>query len=113
MLRKQTLVVHGDVYFIERPHSFGGDPPGHVAKSHVLYCPRCHTQWAVLYFDDDEDFWPVGQFCEECGVKDDWCPVPGSCLVEEGFGIIDEGLLAALPSALLRREFELTLKAYS
>jgi hypothetical protein len=65
-----------------------------------------------LRFDDDKYVWPVAQFCELCNERDDWIPVPGSLLHEEGWGIIDDSLLAALPEELVRREFLLHIKVY-
>jgi hypothetical protein len=69
---------------------------------------------------DEHICWPVAQFCETCQtsptgllVKSDWCPVPGSLLVEEGWGVIDTALLNALPDSLVTREFNLHLRAYS
>ena len=113
MLRKQVIVLGDEVWEVSREHAYGGNPAGRVAYSHILYCPRCCKQWAALYFPDEKDCWPRGQFCADCGVVGDWNPIAGSLLVEEGYGVIDESLLAALPIPLLRREFELTLKAYS
>lgn len=97
---------------VQRHHSFG--PDTHVAKSHTLFCPRCCQIWAILKFPDDECVWPVPQFCENCQPEEGtWQPVPGSLLAEEGYGVIDESLLVALPPDLLRREFTLHLRNYS
>ena len=100
--------------FIEREHSFNGQM--NVAKSHMLICPKCKHKWAELelYPEDGQQelLWPVAQTCENCSIEDEWMPVPGSLLVEEGWGIIDDSLLAALPEELLRREFWLHIKAY-
>lgn len=103
-------------YRISRSHSFGhpGQPPGHVAKSHCLVCPGCQRVWAKLVLDQEPFLvWPVAQFCSDCQITTTWLPVPGSLLVEEGFGVIDRELLWALPAPLLRREFDLHLRAYS
>jgi len=101
---------------VHRHHSFGSDT--YLAKSHALFCPSCQTVWAILKFVDDTEVWPVAQFCENCDPKasvlySPWYPVPGSLLVEEGWGVIDESLLAVLPEQFLKREFNLHLKAYS
>jgi len=121
VIRTQSIALStGDdwaISYVHRKHSFGGDPPTHEAKSHALFCPSCHIVWAVLRFVGEEEVWPVGQFCQLHQVqrtrKSEWCPVPGSILVEEGWGVIDEALLFALPEPLLRREFDLHIKAYS
>ncbi len=101
-------------YIVEREHSFQGHADGwYVAKSHCLYCPLCQQIWATLKFTDDTLVWSRDQICEGCFiVKDEWMPVPGSLLVEEGYGVIDTALLDALPDELLKREVELHLKAY-
>jgi len=112
MIRTQKLTVEGvcDTY-VHREHSF--DSQSHVAWSIMLICPRCQHPWAVLKFLEDQDVWPEAAYCEFCGIKDDWHPVPGSVLVEEGWGVIDDSLLGALPENVLRREFNLHLRAYS
>lgn len=78
------------------PSDFGG---WNYAHSLVLVCPRCLARWAVLAFDE-EDMHPQGVYCEHHG---------DGRLIHAG-GAIDHPLLNALPEALLRREFELTLK---
>jgi hypothetical protein len=101
-----TLPNH---WYIEREHAFNDQH--NVAVSQLLICPRCHKTWAKLEFDGDRCAWPVAQFCENCNEPDEWIPVPGSLLNEEGWGIIDDSLLAALPEELVRREFNLHIKA--
>lgn len=105
---------------VPREHSFGhpGQPPGYVARSHCLFCPKCERVWAHLRLIGQDGkhaacTWPVAQSCAQCQVITPWLPVPGSLLVEEGWGVIDLELLWALPEPLLRREFDLHLKAYS
>lgn len=109
-----TLSMVGS-FAIHREHSFGrpGEPPGYLAKSHCLFCPRCQRLWATLAIQGEFLIWPVAQTCSECQISDEWMPVPGSLLAEEGFGVIDLELLWALPEPLLRREFDLHLKVYS
>jgi hypothetical protein len=117
MIRTQQVKLRGrydnqwSECYIHREHSFGDQM--HVACSEMLVCPRCRDVWAYLIFRDEVDCWPTAQFCENCVIaKDDWHPVPGSLLVEEGYGVIDDALLAALPYDLVKREFDLHLKAY-
>lgn len=97
-------------FFVHREHAFGGDT--HVACSEVLICPQCGQIWARLKFLDDSEVWPRPQTCELCTYRDDWLPVPGSLLVEEGYGVIDDALLTSLPDPLVIREFNLHLKVY-
>ena len=102
-------------FHVHRNHSFGGDT--HEAKSHALFCPSCKEVWAVLRFLDENEVWAVNQFCEHCKPEREleavWHPVPGSILVEEGWGLIDEALLYALPEPLVKREYLLHERAYS
>lgn len=95
------------VYRLEREHSweveFGSY---HVAVSHCLFCPACGRIWATLSFPDETLIWPRAAFCAHCSrFAGAWDPTPGSLLYEEGWGVIDVALLAALPSVLVRREF--------
>lgn len=121
MIRAQKVVVQvGSEWLVtrvHREHSFHQQT--HVAKSHALFCPACQEVWAILKFEDDDDdyVWPVAQFCEHhkpegLTKQSGWFPVPGSILVEEGWGVIDDSLLRALPKELLRREFDLHVRAY-
>lgn len=111
MIRTQEVCFNGKSHYVHREHSFGGQT--HIARSHMLVCPKCRQTWAWLKFVDDTLCWPQGQFCKDCGATDYWHPVPGSLLVEEGYGVIDESLLDKLPLELLQREFELHIKAYN
>lgn len=116
MIRTQMVMVEGKTYYLHRNHAFPGHTLDgwHVASSQILVCPTCWEPWAVLKFVDDQQAWPTAQFCRSCSPPADnnWYPVPGSILVEEGWGVIDTALLAALPEDLLRREFNLHMKAY-
>lgn len=96
-------------FVVNREHSFSDHH--YVAKSHGLICPQCRRQWATLKFTDDALVWPVAQFCENHPIPDEWMPVPGSILNEEGWGVIDDSLLAVLPDELVVREFHLHIKA--
>ena len=112
MILRQRIVLDDRVWEIHRHHSFGDST--HVACSQLLVCPACSRPWAMLHLLDEDPFvWPYAAFCGCIPYRDDWRPVPGSILIEEGWGLIDESLLAALPPELVRREFDLHLKAYS
>jgi hypothetical protein len=110
VIRTQSLTLGESVAWVHREHNFSF---GHVATSCLLVCPACRRSWAELKFVDDSFVWPRSQFCEQCWHTDEWHPVPGSLFVEEGWGVIDDSLLKALPDDLLLREFNLHLKAYS
>ena len=120
MIRTQKIILGNwwdeggaKTFYVHRQHSFGGE--GHVAYSQLLVCPMCTHIWATLKFVDEELCWPVAQFCELCHPREKFSlhPVAGSLLVEEGYGVIDDSLLAALPPELVEREFNLHLRAYT
>lgn len=118
MIRTQKILMGDLAVYIHREHSFQGlHPDGwHVACSRILVCPACWEAWALLKFVDDTYAWPIPQFCGSCQPptrEHGWYPVPGSLLVEEGWGVIDTALLNALPAELVRREFDLHMGAYS
>lgn len=121
MIRTQMVMLglgeDSKVVYIHRNHSFPGLTleGWHVAHSRLLVCPQCWNAWALLKFVDDTYAWPTAQFCKDCSppVQEfGWFPVPGSLLVEEGWGVIDSALLNALPEDLLRREFDLHMEAF-
>lgn len=115
MLRKQRISILGVGDFeIEREHSFHGSSGelGHVAHSTFLVCPKCRLVWATLQFPDEPFGWPVAAFCRSHEYRDSWHLVSGSILTEEGWGVIDDALLDGLPPSLVKREFELHMKAY-
>src|ERR1700691_1697357 len=88
------------IWSIEREHSYGNSE--HTAISHLLICPACQRIWAKHIIENDTLLWPVAQFCDQCPIIPSILqPVPGSLLVEEGLGLIDESLLNALPLELL------------
>lgn len=117
MIRTQSIIIFGyqgepfHQWFVHRQHSYNG--VSLVAYSQVLVCPKCRELWAILQFLDEDLTWPVSAFCEQCQINDEWHPVPGSILVEEGWGVIDDALLAALPPPILEREFRLHMEAYT
>ncbi len=111
MIRTQQIALEGKIRHVHREHAFNDQM--NVACSVLIVCPTCHRMWATLKFVDTQIAWPRAQWCEGCNQKDPWHPVPGSILIEEGWGTIDDSLLAALPPDLVAREFYLHLKAYS
>ena len=94
---------------IVREHNFGNED--HVARSALLVCPKCHWMWAKILIENEPYAWQRTAFCAWCNQSNLWCPVPGSLLSEEGLGLIDENLLAALPLELVKREFALHERA--
>lgn len=122
MIRTQSISLFAQdgstviIAYVHREHCFAYDGvSAYLAQSQILICPKCTRTWAKLTFMDglDQYHWPRAAFCNLCNIKHALCPVPGSIFVEEGWCIIDDALLAVLPAELLRREFELHLKAYS
>lgn len=111
MLRRQQILLDDRLWEIHRCFSYAESTK--VAVSHCLVCPACGRTWAILSFPDEKLLWPRAAFCGCTADRDDWHPVPGSILVEEGYGSVDDSLLNALPAELVRREFLLHLKAFS
>lgn len=119
MIRTQSISFFREddapkpTYYVHREHAFHSGYGGWmVPVSYLLVCPQCFETWGMVKYLEDRQAWPVSQYCAACGVKDDWHPVPGSILLEEAYGTIDTALLAALPEELIRREFDLHMKAY-
>jgi len=104
-------MLNDKLYHVERHHSFSNST--HVAVSTILVCPACTRTWAMLLLEGDTFAWPRSAFCGCISYADEWHPVPGSILIEEGWGVIDDSLLAALPDELVKREFQLHMQAYS
>jgi hypothetical protein len=99
--------------FKRSPWSWRFGVGGWPVKSKVLICPFCFEVWARCSFAPDDFHTPVAVQCSNCefSYKHE-SQVPGSILDDSFCNGIDWGLLARLPEALLRREFELTLKAF-
>lgn len=87
-------------------------PEGYPIYSRLLVCPKCCQPWAKLTVEGDAAHRPEMASCMFCDWSSEASPVPGSLIV---YGItgdnVDWGLLAVLPENLLRREFNLTMKA--
>lgn len=107
---KATLWLNDRIWEIEREHSFADET--HVAYSYLLCCPLCSRIWFRHILRESSFVWPRAGFCEQCAVTPDRLrPVPGSILIQEGLDLIDDQLLEALPPELLKREFDLHIKA--
>lgn len=79
----------------------------------AMICPVCLRLWATLSIEGEHSHELRGVSCETCQWRDEFHPVPGSLLDNDTCNGIDWGLIEALPPELLRREFDLTLKAFS
>lgn len=103
VMPKQTILLEGRVWEIERERSWSPFQPDSYsfAHSHALICPvrNCLKQWAVMAFEGDETIAPTPQRCRTHG--------GGSLFVN--YGSLDEPLLNALPEELLKRELEVNL----
>lgn len=113
MLRQQTIFIDGlPPAVVQREHAWKTSDEGYTsAWSHVLVCPVCLRQWAFLHLTGDTEYVISSAYCEKHTPADyHWTDgVPGSVLLEIGFGSIDEPLLAVLPREMLLREFRLTV----
>ena len=103
-----------DMWIVERPDF---TPEGYPVYSRLFVCPCCHEVWAKVIREDQSPARPEMVSCGEmstCQWTDELTAmVPGS-LLDYGVtlpGMIDFDLLDILPEPLLRREFDLTLKA--
>ncbi len=111
----KTTILHDDFltpFVFERERAFPGVAGWYSAHSCCYVCPACGKVWACMLIDDEPLMWPRAAFCRQHPIKTDWCPVPGSILTEEGWGVIDKSLLNALPPALLKHEILVHLKAF-
>lgn len=117
-LAKQTLLVEGQLYHVERerswPSEFEDSDGWNWAHSLVYVCPRCLKQWAVLHFPEDRDIHVHGVWCQRHRPERehnlwqaDRVYVPGSLFP---LYVVDRPLLRVLPTPLLKREFELHLR---
>lgn len=89
---------------------------GYIARSRVLVCPLCRTVWAELHVEGSNAYEAYTVSCSLCQWHHQGYeflhPVPGSLLDNPTVGGVDWPMLDSLPEALLRRELELTLKAW-
>jgi hypothetical protein len=104
---------HDRDYRVERP----GFWKGYSVVPRALTCPQCLDVWCTIIPEDNEspschDVVPAT--CVHCTAASRWMyPVPGSIINDwTGLGGWDDDLLEALPEDLVKREFELTLKAW-
>ena len=87
---------------------------GYRVHSAAFICPYCLTQWARLQVDDEKYFQLREISCLACYLPGTYsAQVPGSLLENPWIrpGGWDKELLEVLPPDLLRREFDLHLKA--
>ncbi|MDX2059907.1 MAG: hypothetical protein SFV24_19010 [Gemmatimonadales bacterium] len=112
----RATIIHKDFvapFTFDRERSFPGVAGWHVAHSRCYVCPACGEVWACQMLDGEPLMWPTAAFCRSHKITTDWCVVPGSILIEEGWGVIDTSLLAAMPPELLAYEFNLHLEAFA
>lgn len=104
--------LHAD--FDREPFAWQEGKGGWPACSRAFICPFCLDQWATLRILQSGDPFSLSAVsCTLCAHPTVLHPIPGSLLDIPGTGAVDCGLLSALPESLLRREFNLTLKALS
>jgi len=121
----QIITIHGFPAFgasiaaIDRePFDFVEDFP---LYSRVYICPHCKTQWGHIQTCTDWStfcYSATGSYrievfsCARCFRPTAMHPVPGSLLDHDLGDRIDWPLLALMPEGLVRRELDLTLKAF-
>lgn len=77
----------------------------------VVICPVCLRHWLRFQLEDHPRAWTCWCWsCQSCTAER--TEFPGTLLEIPGTGAFDEVLLEALPEQLLRREFEIHLKAF-
>lgn len=93
---------------------------GYLVCSRALVCPHCLVTWAILPVDGQPICRLEPVSCTKCNVTEiDFrfahlrSRIPGSLIDYSLANGIDWGLLDVMPETLLRRECELTLRAFS
>jgi len=106
---KFDILLRGVPYSVDRPPFSRGYP----IHSGVMVCPICLSMWAYLPMEGQLIYQPRAVSCASpCMYWSEFSPVPGSLLEAPTFWDgVDWELLDLLPPELLRREFNLTLKA--
>lgn len=98
-------------WLVKREDFVGGYP----VYSGLLVCPLCKEIWCRLSMEGCEFHEarnaPCAQHPDAC--HPDLRPVAGSLLDNLTINGYDTALLQALPEALLRREFDLTLRSFN
>jgi hypothetical protein len=88
---------------------------GYPVQSGLFICPECCHLWAKLTLAKETNFYEARSIpCHRhpSYSHPDLRPVPGSILDNPSCNGIDLPLLMSMPEDLLRREFDLHLKAY-
>lgn len=110
---KQLICFEGSEWLIEREaFTWCEHKGGWPVTSRAMICPWCCSIYAKLLVENHSGFSFEGVSCEACARPTDRHPVPGSLLDSSMTSVIDWSLVNHLPEPLLRREFELTLKAF-
>lgn len=109
---KVTIFIakNNQFFDIERPpidEARGGFHIGSRAK----VCPHCLELWAYMKAESDPIFGIESQSCSSCS-REYLLGVPGSLLDDRLSWTVDWDLIRYLPERLLRREFELHVKAF-
>ena len=106
---KFDILLRGVPYSVDRTPFSRGYP----IHSGVMVCPICLQTWAALQMEGQAVFQPRAVSCAApCLYWSEFSAVPGSLIEAPTFWDgVDWELLDLLPEELLRREFNLTLKA--
>lgn len=111
------VCVPGEQLFLTFTHrgAFLTPAGGWVSpENSLLVCPACQRAWASLsYLDRRQWHYPIPAFCVDCPFEDWRGNIPGSLLLNYGYGhTYDTELLERMPEPLLRREFNIHLAWY-
>lgn len=89
---------------------------GYPVYSSLLVCPICCETWARISIEDSRVYEPRMVSCVKCKWwhkgHEHLHPVPGSLIDNWTCGGVDWPMLDSMPEGLLRRELELTLRAW-
>jgi hypothetical protein len=112
-MNHRWLELNGELYDIELELFTAS---GYYRENRAYICPGCLKTWAKFLnrANHQVHYQLSPMVCEDCPslASPIIQPVPGSLISDwTGCGGYDYEMLAALPEALLRREFELTMRA--
>lgn len=114
----QRIMIPDEEIFVEIKRYWSWQMPGvdgwSTACSVGFVCPVCLKVWAMLSFPEVEPRFQASRCAQHREKAPADSPRVDGSIIEDigyaGWGLIDYGLLYALPEDLLRREFDLHLQ---
>lgn len=107
-----VAIVEGGV--VKHYASFDRPAPnegGDFSFARALVCPQCLLLWCTIKdLTEQHEFHIIAEPCEQCSRGGGYNSVPGSVL-KAGDHSLDYELLNLLPLAMVKREFDLHIKA--